>query len=88
MNPSNESSWAKNTAEQHEVKEKEEKMEVHRREGASKRNREEACDVGTFCWPVTKHHKRDSCVFFCIDSEEDGRRIGSLVCLAILSVLH
>ena len=32
---------------------------------------EEARDVDTFCWPLSKRHKRDSCLFFCIDFDEE-----------------
>ena len=29
-----------------------------------------------FCWSISKRHKRHSCVFFCIDSEEEGTEKG------------
>ena len=32
---------------------------------------EEARDVDTFHWPFSKRHKRDWCLFFCIDFDEE-----------------
>ena len=41
----------------------------------------------TLCWPISKRHKRDLCVSFCFDSEEEGLAIGGVFCLVILRIL-
>ena len=55
------------------------KMKLRRRECVRKRNWKDACDVYTFCWPTSKCHKRDSCQFFCVASQEGEPETGEVL---------
>ena len=52
------------------------KKEQGERECERKRTWEEACDLDTFCWLVFKRHHHQQCLFFTIDSEEEGSENG------------
>ena len=54
--------------------EKNKKMELGRMECVRTRSWEVSFDVDTFCWLISKCHKRDSCLSFCFDSQ--GGRVG------------
>ena len=68
--------------------EKENKHEEFDRECERKRSGEDACDVDTFCWPISQRSKHDFCQFSTYVLRRKGRRMERChVCRAVLWLL-